>query len=185
LGIVCGRASKHSVIQEVNETRNDVHDEAAGKIKGAPLRKITLGCPKPVGNDAVYEEVPEEEEDEHRVEFHALGEGTGSYASAAGMSRDQEGRFSNYDPSYAPQKDAQKRDYLRDDSECELEHDEDRFGDSSLHGPGQHVLVFGYGVEVVCGSVPQPEFFRAADESVAQLGVESMIWHLRMQFCAV
>ena len=88
--------------QSINQTRNDVYDEAAGKINGAPLRKITLGCPKPMGDDAVYEEVPEEEEDEHRVEFHALGEGTGSYASAAGMGRDQEGRFSNYDPSYAP-----------------------------------------------------------------------------------
>ena len=83
------------------------------------------------------------------------------------------------------QQDAQKRDYLRDDSECELEHDEDRFGDSSLHGPGQHVLVFGYGLEVVCGGVPQPEFLRAADEGVAQIGVEPMIWVLGMQFCTV
>ena len=83
------------------------------------------------------------------------------------------------------QEDAQKRDSLRDDSECELEHDVDRLGDASLHSPGQRVLVFGYGVEVVCGSVPQPEFLRAADEGVSQFGVEPMIWELGMQFCAI
>ena len=71
------------------------------------------------------------------------------------------------------QEDAQKRDSLRDDSECELEHDEDRFGDSSLHGPGQHVLVFGYGVEVVCGSVPQPEFLRSTNNAIHLVATET------------
>ena len=46
-------------------------DVSAGEIKDAPPRQVALS-PVPMGNWAVDPAVPDEEEDEHRRELHAL-----------------------------------------------------------------------------------------------------------------
>lgn len=75
---VVGRQRAHSRASgRERETSNDVDNVATRKINGTPLRKVAI-APKPVGNDAVHKEMPEEKENEHGMELHAVGEGAGS-----------------------------------------------------------------------------------------------------------
>ena len=57
---------------------------------------------------------------------------------------------------------------LRDDSDRQLEHDEERLGDGALRGKGQDVLEIGNIIKAVRRSVPQPELLRAAHEGIAE-----------------
>ena len=57
-------------------------DASAGEIKDAPHIEEALP-PMPVADGAVDQAVPEEEEDEHRRELHALSERPRSDARAA------------------------------------------------------------------------------------------------------
>ena len=50
-----------------------MHDSAAGEVDNTPPLKETA-APHPVRNGAVDGAVPEEEEDKHRVELHALSQ---------------------------------------------------------------------------------------------------------------
>jgi hypothetical protein len=49
-----------------------VDDVAAGEVEGAGLVEEAVGGPLRVRDEAVDEEVPEEDEDEHGGELHAL-----------------------------------------------------------------------------------------------------------------
>ena len=55
---------------------------SAGEIKDAPLREEAIP-PMPVGDGAVDPAVPDEEEDEHRRELHALSKRPRGDARAA------------------------------------------------------------------------------------------------------
>ena len=55
----------------MKDTSNDVDDASACEIKDAPLREEPPP-PMPVGNGAVDPAVPDEKENEHRRELHAL-----------------------------------------------------------------------------------------------------------------
>lgn len=57
---------------------------------------------------------------------------------------------------------------LRDDSDGQLEHDEERLGNGALCGKRQDVLETGNVGKVVRGSVEKPELFRATHEGVSE-----------------
>ena len=57
---------------------------------------------------------------------------------------------------------------LREDSDGQLEHDEERLGNGALCGKRQDVLETGNVGKVVRGSVKQPEFLRATHEGVSE-----------------
>ena len=61
---------------EARHARRNMHHVAAGKVENSPLAH-EAASPLPVGNGAVDEEVPEEDEDQERGELHALGDGAG------------------------------------------------------------------------------------------------------------
>ncbi len=71
-------------------TCNDVDDVSTGEIKDAPFRKEALS-PMPLDNWAVDPAVPEEEEDEHRRELHALSKRPRGDDSAAHANKESEG----------------------------------------------------------------------------------------------
>ena len=66
------------------------------------------------------------------------------------------------------QYEGKRNQYLRDDCNRQLEHDEERLGDGALRGKGQDVLEIGNVLKAVRRSVPQPELLRAAQEGIAE-----------------
>ena len=77
---------------------------------------------------------------------------------------------------------------LRDDSDGQLEHDEERLGNGALCGKRQDVPETGNVGKVVCRCVPQPELLRATHEGVSK-GVPPLatlfVVRFGMEGCAI
>ena len=87
--VAIARVSRHSHTQQ--ETSNDVDDVAACEVADTPLHEVAGDRPNPMRDEAVHQKVPKEEEDEHRIELHAIGERDRGDASAVAEGKSARG----------------------------------------------------------------------------------------------
>ena len=119
------------------ETSNDVDDVAACEVADTPLREVAWDRPNPMRDKAVHQKVPKKEEDEHRIELHAIGERDRGDASAVAKGKRARGmvfrrQTSSYICTSFEQYGGKRNQDLRDDCDRQLEHDEERLGDGAL-----------------------------------------------------
>ncbi len=60
---------------EAGHAGANMNDVTAGVVEGASAEQETVGGPLPMCDDAVHEEMPKEDEDDHRRELHSLSKG--------------------------------------------------------------------------------------------------------------